>query len=125
MGPPVFWFARVIVMFGLSFSKLSWVVLLIRYSPDELSHLSPNAFSNCWHTSVGSHNSGTDESIYASSGVDINVVFPEAVVEVIDRIVTTMSRKLSLVIVKITSLGVNLEASYPPNIKLPSTPFRR
>lgn len=47
----------------------------------------------------------------ANSGVDIRVVFPEDVVEVMERIVTTISLRLSPVMVKITSLGVNLEAS--------------
>lgn len=73
--------------------------------------MSPKAFSNCWHASVGNHISGTDESMRAKTGVDSKVVFPEAVVEVMERIVTTISRRLSGCMLKMTSFGVNLDAS--------------
>ena len=89
-----------------------------------LSRLMPRAFSNCWQTSTGSHNSGTTESMKANSGVDIRVVFPEAVVAVMERIVRTISLRLSPAIVKTTPLGVKRDASYPPKIKLPNTLFR-
>jgi hypothetical protein len=62
------------------------------------SSVMPNAFSNSSHTSAGSHNSGTVESINANSGggVDSKVVFPVAVVKLIDLTVTTISRELLL-----------------------------
>ena len=125
VGPPVFWFPSVKVMLGLRFRRFSWVLWLTKYVPVVLSRLIPNTFSNCWQTSTGSHSSGTTESINANSGVDISVEFPELVVAVMERIVRTISLRLSPVIVKTTSFGVNREASYPPNIRLPNTLFNR
>jgi hypothetical protein len=61
----------------------------------------------------------------ANSGEDISVVLPDGVVEVVERVVTTISLKLSPVIVKTRSFGVNLDPSYTPNIKLPNTLFSR
>jgi hypothetical protein len=50
---------------------------------------------------------------------------PDDVVDVICRTLTSKSRRLSDPISKTTSFGVNLDASYPPNIRLPNTLFSR
>lgn len=71
----------------------------------------PKAFSNSSQTSIGSQISGTVESINISSGVDMSVVFPEEVFEVIDWRLRTISRETSPVISKVKLLGVKREAS--------------
>lgn len=111
VGPPCFWFASVIVMFGFSVRREACTLLSMRYLPVLLSSVRFRAFSNAWQTETGNQSSGTDESMNANSGVDIKVVCPVLDVNFIARRVTTISLKLSPVIVNMTLLGVNLEAS--------------
>lgn len=51
------------------------------------------------------------------------IVEPFAAVEVIDCRPTTRSREESGARLKVTLLGISLEISYPPNVKLPKKPF--
>lgn len=71
----------------------------------------PKAFSNSSQTSIGNQISGTVESINMSSGIDMSVVFPEEVVDVMDWRLRTISRETSPVISKVKLLGVKREAS--------------
>lgn len=97
---------------GFDCFKASCSAVSRRYKFDLLSYCNPNVVSKVSHTVLGNHNSVMLESINANSGsLSSFVSLPSPEVVEILLIVTTLSRKLSPVIVNTTLFGTNRLAS--------------
>ena len=97
---------------------------LIKYSNAVLFQVRPSSFSNASHASTGRYIQGKVESMnvriaFGKSGTASRV----ASVKEIDCRPTTMSRLISGARSKDTLLGVYLEASEPPRIRVPKVPL--
>ena len=97
---------------------------LIKYRDAVLFQVKPSSFSNASHASRGRYIQGKVESMnvriaLGKSGTASRV---ESVKES-DRRPTTMSRLISGARSKDTLLGVYLEASEPPKVRLPKIPL--
>ena len=85
-----------------------------------LFQLRPNEFSKAWQACIGNHICGIEESINVKMPWSSKLLF--VVVASLNSIAckpTTRSRDISPAIVKSTSLGMNFEASNPPNVRVP------
>ena len=85
-----------------------------------LFHSRPNESSKAWQASIGSQICGIEESINVKMPVESRLSFVVvASLKLIACKPTTRSREISFAIVKATSFGMNFEASYPPNVRVP------
>lgn len=111
-------------MLALCASKVLCKVLLTRYSSVFGSHRRPKAFSKASQASTGSQICGTVLSIKDEIGFGRRLVEslgPNALSAVIDWIPTIRSREASGAKSKEKLLGMNLDESYPPRVRLPKT----
>ena len=100
------------------FTNWRWRVSFTRYLSIVLFHSMPNESSKAWQASIGSQMCGIEESMNVKTPVESSSSFDVvASLNAIDCNPTTRSREISLAIVKATSFGVNLEASYPPKVR--------
>ena len=100
------------------FTNWRWRVSFTRYLSIVLFHSMPNESSKAWQASIGSQMCGIEESMNVKRPAESSSSFVVvASLNAIDCNPTTKSREISLAIVKATSFGVNLEASYPPKVR--------
>lgn len=86
----------------------------------------PNASSKALHASIGSHRWGIVESMKIKMPPDGRSSLFAVLESVywIDCRPTTRSRDISSAKSKVTLLGVNLDESYPPSVRLPNAFFK-